>query len=70
MNRTQIPFSGKIREAIFWVGDQNDLHVELTLTKGSRHLPYLSGICRRSALLLGQKQPSRTLPVGKAGGSF
>lgn len=38
MNRTQIPLSGKIREAIFWVGDQNDLHVELTLTSGSRHL--------------------------------
>ncbi|MBQ8439238.1 MAG: hypothetical protein IJX19_01120, partial [Clostridia bacterium] len=40
MNRTQIPLSGKICEAIFWVGDQNDLHVELTLTKCSRHLVF------------------------------
>ncbi|MBQ8432742.1 MAG: hypothetical protein IJX28_07640 [Clostridia bacterium] len=40
MKRTPISLNGRIREAIFSVGEQNDLHLELTLESGTRHLVF------------------------------
>ena len=38
MEKTLIPLTGKLRDASFFVGEQNDLHLLLTLDGGVRHL--------------------------------